>query len=146
MKSFWFIILVITATGCKTHSKCEIDLYQSYYASAADAYLTLKLLDRNETRKAQTLAVSTLQVSLSELRKLAKNADSLDLDRHQALTSRLLKYSETNKAALAEIDFSLPMLTELKRMLTDESDIRRVTDIIEYVNRNSTNQFEPFDP
>jgi len=35
---------------------------------------------------------------------------------------------------------------ELKRMLTDASDIRRATEIIDYVNKNSTNQFEPFEP
>jgi hypothetical protein len=38
------------------------------------------------------------------------------------------------------------MLTELKRVLTTESDIRKVSAVIDYVRQNSINQFEPFDP
>ena len=145
MKSYCFLLLLALMAGCRTPSQSQADLYQAYFASASDDYLMLRILDRGDIHIAQSRAVSNLAESLSHLRKLATTADSSDLERQKTLTSTILKYAITHQAELPENRFSLQMLTELKRTLTDDSDIRRATELIDYVIKNSTNQFEAFE-
>lgn len=146
MKFYLLIIFVLGMTGCRTHSQCEANLYQSYFASTSDDYLMLRILDRGETNKAQVLAVSEMGWGLRNLRKIPNQPDADYIDAQKRLTAGILKYVEAHKAELSNNPFSTSMLTELKRLLTNDSDIRRTTEIIEYVSKNSTNQLESFDP
>jgi hypothetical protein len=140
MKFIIPLLLALLAVGCRSHPKCGAELYQSYYASATDDYLILKLLDQGKTHTAEEYAVSSLEGSLSELRVFIKQADETDLIRQSLMTSRVLKYATEHQAKLSTNRFALRMVTQLKAMLTDPSDIRRASDLIGYLQTTGTNQ------
>ena len=146
MKFITPLLLTLLVAGCRSHPKCGAELYQSYYASATDDYLMLKLLSQGKVHTAEEYAVSSLEGNLSQLRVLIKQADDTDLIRQRLMTSRVLNYATEHQAELSTNRFALRMVTELKGMLADPSDIRRASDLIGYLQTTSTNQLPVWSP
>ena len=141
MKAFVIIVSLLTlCQGCHTHSQCDRDLYQAYYASAADAITTLEVIDKADPDKLRYHGLLSLDASLSELRKLSKTADKDDLDRQAVLIRVILKYAESHKTELCQCDWSLRLLASLRGIVTQPDDVKRVSTLADYVSANSTNQ------
>lgn len=146
MKAFAILIVaLLPASGCRLQSRCATDLYQSYYSSATQDYLTLKLLDEEKVHKAKELAVSDLEANLTHLR-IIRSGDRFDTTRQAMLTSRVLKYATEHQVELGTNRFALRMVTRLKGMLNDPAGVRRAADIINFLQTTTTNQLPPFGP
>ena len=132
--------ILLLAEGCSTHSQCRRDLYQSSFKGAADATITINLLDRQESHKAHDYAVGALALRLEELHTLAKDADKDDLERQADLAHAILQHATEHREQLLQDEWSLQMVIELKSLVTNTVDIKRASELAQYLAASSTNQ------
>src|SRR5437773_9214594 len=116
MRALGFLIIMLFA-GCHTHSQCRRDLYQRYYGSAVDAFLTLKSIDQGKIERAHEVAMGTLGLWLSQLHDLGSTIGTEDLERQAFLTHSILTYFIEHQAQLVHDKWSLKTVTRLQKLL-----------------------------
>ena len=142
MKALGLLLLTLFA-GCQSHSQCRRDLYQSYYGSATDAFLTLRSIDRGRIDRAHELAMSALNLRLSELHDMSGTTEKDDLERQAALAHSILIYFAGHQGELAHDEWSLKVVDQLQKLLTEKSDIQKAAEIAAYLSTSTTNQIAP---
>jgi hypothetical protein len=137
--------LLITE-GCSTQSKSRNALFQSTVTAASCEALTIDELDHDNTQKAHEEATFYLSWRLDDLRSFTNGVTKDELDSRTDLARSILKHATNNQAQLLQDKYSLQMITTLKSLLTDPSDIRRASDLAAYLKASGTNQVPPWSP
>jgi len=146
MRRIIIIVLpwLLIAVGCSTDSPPQRKLYQSYVNSISEEDLTLVELDRGKPLRAHEMATWNLSWRLVEFQSLTNGLTKDELEDQANLAHTILKHATEHQAQMLQDKWSLQMVTALKDLLTDPSDIRRASELIEYLTSSSTNQIPPW--
>ena len=137
MKSTFILFLVALLTGCSTAPKENYQ--QAYEASLADGVVmmtTLRTLDTGDVRKTRHVAITDLHVTLSFLPIYAAQAHPTAEQKQEELTLArgVLDYMLVHRE---EFDPRLPSvrmgMCGLQKILTQPDDVRRLTELSDYL-------------
>ena len=127
------VLLLALCQGCHTHSQCRRELFQIHYAAVVHSWGSLQYLDKGKIDGLRDQEIFELGESLSQLQKLVETAHKDDIDQKAPLCRSILKYAEAHKAELSRSQWTLEMLKALKALATDPANVKRVTELEEYV-------------
>lgn len=127
------LLLMGLGQGCHSYSQCRHELFQAHFAAAVDAHTTVRFIDKGLTEQMRSDAIARLAFSLSDLQQLMEMADKDDIGSMAPLGRAILKYSEAHKVELSKSKYALEMLKALKALATEPANIKRISDLEEYV-------------
>ena len=143
MKTFLviFLPLLIFAQGCHTSSTCNGKRYRVYSNLAESGLASLEALeagDADSIDKAKTIAMMHLSVGLAYLHDLG--SQSSRVEERTSLARSFLDFAVTHKESLVSVYGFPRTVFHLERLLTDESDLRRVAELKDYIAREETTE------
>lgn len=138
MKSTLILFLGLLLTGCSTAPKENYQqAYESSLVDGAVMMTTLRTLDTGDIRKTRQIAMTSLHVTLSFLPTYAAQAHPTAEQRQEelALARGVLDYMLAHRE---EFDPRLPSVMMgvrgLKKILTQPEDVRRLTELSDYLS------------
>ena len=133
------LTFLLVFVGCRTSPRSQ-DLYQSYISSVGTEAVVLRNLDQGKPLRAHQAATMELTFRLNDLHRLANTADKEQFESAVKIAHIILKNACEHRDQLIQDEYSLQMIIECKRLVTDAQDIQRASALAEYLASSSTNQ------
>jgi hypothetical protein len=137
MKSPTILFLIVLLTGCSSGPKENYQqAYEQYLADGAVTMTTLRVLDTGDIQKTRRVAITSLHVTLDALADLAGQAHPTaeQKDETVKLAREVLDYMLVHRE---DHDPRLPSVRMgvrgLQKLLTQPDDVRRLTELSDYL-------------